>query len=185
MTRVKGVASIAVTLESLTLADGRTVQLSTSQSTRGEDDQEEGRHEDRHRDGNRRRGRGDRGRRQGCRDRRWCGWRCGHRRRARHTRRSGGHSRRNPRALHAQNANDNHRITRVQRVQRVQEVQGSGEDLEPLNPVNLFLHLTSCFKFDLQAAAKRVRDRALAFRLFRHLRELPTSRCPAVLPPRP
>jgi hypothetical protein len=32
--RVKGVASIAVTLESLTLADGRTVQLAASQYTR-------------------------------------------------------------------------------------------------------------------------------------------------------
>ena len=32
--RVKGVASIAVRLESLTLADGRTVELSTSQYTR-------------------------------------------------------------------------------------------------------------------------------------------------------
>ena len=32
--RVKGVASITVSLESLTLADGRTVRLSTSQFTR-------------------------------------------------------------------------------------------------------------------------------------------------------
>ena len=69
--RVKGLASLSVTLESLTLADGRTVRLSASQFTRqakttkGKDAKKIGIGA-----GNRRGNRGNRRWRQGRRDRR-------------------------------------------------------------------------------------------------------------------